>query len=167
MLKDNNLTWKHRIKELIIDYICILLYLTLLLSITLVIYLVILKGIPKFNELHSQLLACFSSVVPIILIFSFFDNNKGSIGKQKAGLKLYYKNKDYRSSLVRNIIKFLPWQLAHIGVIRGMYTNFDLLSLVFTISSIALSITMLIMGIVRKDKRHLGDLIAGTQTQLI
>ncbi len=48
-----------------------------------------------------------------------------SIGKQKAELKLYYTNKTFGSSLVRNVIKFLPWQLGHMGAIRGIYTNFD------------------------------------------
>lgn len=41
--------------------------------------------------------------------FTYLDYNGGSIGKRKMGLKLAYKNKNYSSALVRNIIKFLPW----------------------------------------------------------
>lgn len=166
MLKENNITWKMRLKELVIDYICILIYLIFLFGITMWIYLVVLKGMPQFNELQQQLVANFTSVIPIILIFSFLDYTKGSIGKRKAGLKLYYNNKSFGASLIRNIIKFLPWQLAHMGVIRGIYTSFDMLALIFTICSMMLALLMLIMGLVRKDKRHLGDLIAGTQTQM-
>lgn len=72
----------------------------------------------------------------------------------------------FGASLVRNIIKFLPWQLGHIGTIRGIYTNFDTVSIIFTICSTVLAIVLLVMGLVRRDKRHLGDLIAGTQTQV-
>ncbi len=163
MLKENNITWKQRLKELFIDYICILTYLLILFGIAMGIYFIILKGIPEFNEWQSQLTATVTSVIPIILIFSFLDYTKGSVGKQKTGLELYYTNKTFIASLVRNIIKFLPWQLGHIGTIRGIYTNFDMLSIVFNICSIVLALVLLVMGLVRRDKRHLGDLIAGTQ----
>ncbi len=166
MLTENNLTWKMRLRELFIDYICILIYLIILFGITMGIYLVVLKGIPEFNELQSQLVALLTSVIPIVLIFSFWDYSKGSIGKRKAGLELYYVNKTFGASLVRNIIKFLPWQLGHIGTIRGIYTNFDTVAIIFTICSMVLAIVLLVMGLVRRDKRHLGDLIAGTQTQV-
>lgn len=92
MLTENNLTWKMRLRELFIDYICILIYLIILFGITMGIYLVVLKGIPEFNELQSQLVALLTSVIPVVLIFSFWDYSKGSIGKRKAGLELYYAN---------------------------------------------------------------------------
>lgn len=129
------------------------------------LYFAIFKGIPVFNELQSQLVATITSVIPIILIFTILDYSKGSLGKQKAGLFVYYTNKSFGSSLIRNIVKFLPWQLGHIGTIHGMYTNFDPLAIIFTIISMTLALTLIIMGLVRKDKRHLGDLIAGTQVQ--
>ena len=44
-----------------------------------------------------------------------------------------------------------------------MYTNFDTLSITFEIISILLLLTLLFMGIFRKDKRHLGDFLASTQ----
>ena len=88
MLKENNITWKQRLKELFIDYICIIIYLLILFGIAMGIYLVILKGIPEFNEWQSQLTATVASVIPIILIFSFLDYTKGSVGKQKTGFKL-------------------------------------------------------------------------------
>lgn len=166
MLKENNIACKRRLKELLIDYIFILIYLVLLFGIVMGIYFVVLKGIPEFNEWQSQILATVTSVIPIILIFACFDYNKGSIGKQKSGLKLHYKNKNFGTSLIRNIIKFLPWQLAHIGVIHGIYSEFDALAIIFTNLSMALALVMLIMSLVRKDKRHLGDLIAGTQIQV-
>ena len=93
MLKENNLPKKMRLKELFVDYIFILIYLIILFGITMGINSVVQKGIPEFNELQAQLIAIFTSVIPIILIFSFLDYTKGSIGKRKAGLKLYYKNK--------------------------------------------------------------------------
>lgn len=79
------------------------------------------------------------------------------------GLKLTYKNKNYSSALVRNIIKFLPWQLGHMGTVRGMYTGFDTISIVLDVLSVGFMLFLFFMGTLRNNRKHLGDLIAGTQ----
>ena len=60
----------------------------------------------------------------------------------------------------------MPWQIGHMATIHGIYTEFDTLSIVLQIISLTLLVTMFLMGILRKDKRHLGDILAGTQVQL-
>ncbi len=167
MLVTNDIPLSKRLKELFIDYIFIIGYLAILFSITITMYFVIFESIPEFSESKTQLIALFTSVIPIILIFSLLDYKKGSIGKRKAGLKLYYNNKTFVSSLIRNIIKFLPWQLGHLATIHGMYSNYDALAIIISILSIVLALTLLMMVIMRKDKRHLGDLLAKTQVQVI
>jgi uncharacterized RDD family membrane protein YckC len=165
MLDENNATVKQRIMELAIDYACILIYLLLLFGIGITVYLGFLSGIPDFSEQQSQLLAAFTSIIPIILIFSFLDYTKGSFGKRKAGLIVFYSHRNFGASLLRNIVKFLPWQLAHIGVIHGVYAQFDVWSIIFSYFGMGFGILLFVMGVARKDKRHLGDLIAGTQVQ--
>lgn len=166
-MKENNyIDFKLRVKELFIDYLVILAYLIVLLLVMITFYFLVLKEIPAFTQTQSQLMATFSSVIPIIAIFSILDYKKGSLGKQKVGLKLHYENKSILNSMIRNIIKFLPWQLGHIGVIRGMYTNFDWVSNFFTFLSLGLLAVMLWMGFKRKDKRHLGGFLAKTQVVL-
>lgn len=166
ILKENKVPWKKRLKEIAIDYIVILIYLLLLLGVMLVIYLLILKGIPEFKQWQSQLLITGTSVVPIILIFSFLDYRKGSAGKQKSGLSLYYSHKTFGASLTRNTVKFLPWQLGHLGTVRGIYTDFDLVSTLFSMSGMVLGLVLIFMVFIRRDKRHLGDFLAGTQIQM-
>lgn len=166
MKTDNDIPVQMRLKELLLDYLVILVYLFVLFLINLFIYGFIIGHVPEFNQRQSQLLATFTSVLPIVLIFSYFDYQGGTIGKKRSGLHLYYKKLTYGKSLLRNIIKFLPWQLGHLGVIRGMYTEFDAGSIILTNLSLLLLVIMLGMGLFRKDKRHLGDLIAGTQVQM-
>ena len=127
--------------------------------------MIVFKGIPKVTELQSQLIATITSVIPIIIIFSILDFKKGSIGKQKAGLKLYFKKREFKYSIIRNIVKFLPWQIGHMATIHGIYTEFDTISIILQIIALTLLVTMFLMGILRKDKRHLGDIVAGTQVQ--
>ncbi len=166
-MKENNpIRIQVRCKELIIDYLVILIYLALLLGINLIFYLLVLGGIPQLMIIQSQMIATFESVIPIVIIFSILDYRRpfGTYGKRKTGLQVYYKTHSFLRSLIRNCIKFLPWQLAHIGVIYGIYTNFtSWISIVFSSTAILLAIIMLCMGFFRKDKRHLGDMIAKTQ----
>ena len=167
MIKDDNtIGIVDRIKELVIDWLVICVYLIILAIISVSFYMIVFKGIPKTTEVQSQLIATITSVIPIMIIFSILDFKKGSIGKQKSGLKLYFKERKFRYSIIRNIVKFMPWQIGHMATIHGIYTEFDTLSIVLQIISLTLLVTMFLMGILRKDKRHLGDILAGTQVQL-
>ncbi|WP_336250218.1 RDD family protein [Stomatohabitans albus] len=168
MINTNNpIPIKNRIKELLFDYLIILLYLALLFAATMMFYAFSFKGIPEMTELQSQLLVTVTSVIPIILIFSYLDYSKdGSIGKRIAGLTLFYERKSMKASLIRNGIKFLPWQLGHVSTIHGVYTNFNLPSITLSIFSMSFGALLLLMALLRQDKRHLGDLFASTQVQL-
>lgn len=59
----------------------------------------------------------------------------------------------------------MPWQIGHMATIHGIYTEFDTISIILQIISLTLLVIMFLMGILRKDKRHLGDIVAGTQVQ--
>jgi len=164
----NHIPIRVRLKELLVDYLVILAYLFLLLMINFgIIFFIFNNRIPAYTEMQMQLIATCASVIPIILLFSYFDYVKnGSVGKRVSGLKLIYKKRTFRSSLTRNIIKFLPWQVGHIGVIHGMYSDFSITAIVIMNIGTLLGLLLLFMGLFRKDKRHLGDLIAGTKVEL-
>jgi uncharacterized RDD family membrane protein YckC len=164
--KNNPIKVSKRLKEIFFDYLVILIYLALLLIISLAAFTFIVKEVPRFTYIQAQLIAFLASILPIVLIFSLLDCLKpfGTFGKRKAGLMVRYKRPSFFRSLLRNCIKFLPWQLAHIGVIEGVYGgDASLTATIFSSVAMLLAIIMLCMGLFRKDKRHLGDIIAGTQ----
>ncbi|MCQ9210345.1 RDD family protein [Granulicatella seriolae] len=167
MIEDNRIKLSLRLKELFIDWLFICCYLGVLFLLSAIFYYLVYKGIPSFSEAESQLIATVTSVIPVVLIFSYLDFKGGSLGKRTSKLFVYFKQKKFRYSLIRNIIKFLPWQLGHIGTIRGIYMGFDNTSLVMQTTAYVLLITLLMMGVFRKDKRHLGDMLAGTQVQIV
>ena len=167
ILAINSISFKKRMIELLFDYLFILAYLALLFLGCMLFYIIFFNGIPEFTEIQSQCLVFFTSVLPITLIFTFLDYTKNvSFGKAKAGLQLVYKKKTVQASLIRNTIKFLPWQLGHMGSIHGFYSNFDGLSISLSISATLLAVLLLVMTLFRKDKRHIGDLLAHTLVQL-
>ena len=167
ILANNLISVKKRMIEFLFDYLFILAYLVFLFLGSMLIYIIFFNGVPEFTEIQSQWIVFLTSVLPIILLFTYLDYAKnGSFGKVKAGLELVYQKKTVQASLIRNVIKFLPWQLGHMGTIHGFYSDFDMLSIILSISATLLAILLLTMTIFRKDKRHLGDLLAHTQVQL-
>ena len=163
----NSISFKKRMIELLFDYLFILAYLALLFLGSMLFYTIFFNGIPEFTEIQSQCLVFFTSVLPVTLLFTFLDYTKnGSFGKAKAGLQLVYKKKTVQASLIRNAIKFLPWQIGHMSAIHSVYNGFDLLYFILCYTSILFLVVLLAMSIFRKDKRHLGDLLAHTQVQL-
>ena len=166
-MQDNNfISFATRTKELCIDWLVISAYLLCLFAVSIACYFMTLGGIPTFSELHSQLIATFASVLVVVALFTYLDFKGGSIGKRAAGLEVYFVHRSFSRSLVRNSIKFFPWQIGHMAVIHGVYTEFDTMSIVLSIVSCALLVIMFLMGTMRRDRRHLGDMLAGTQVQL-
>ncbi|WP_225742884.1 RDD family protein [Marinilactibacillus sp. Marseille-P9653] len=166
MKKYNSINWSIRLKELVVDYVAILVYLIGLLIVNLIIYFFVLDGVPNFTMDQAKIVATVESVIPIVIWFTVMDYKKpfGTFGKRKAKLEVVYMNRSFWRSLIRNVVKFLPWQLAHLGVIEGIYTEFETIgSILLTNAGILLGLILFGMGFFRKDRRHLGDLLAGTQ----
>jgi len=154
-----------RVKEILVDWLFISAYLILLLIIALATYMLILKGIPEFTNFQAQLIATLTSVVPIIIIFSIMEGTKyfASWGKRKANLKVIYKGNPMKGSIIRNTLKFLPWQFGHMSTINGIYNDFNTpFSMIFLSLSMTLSIVYIVMAFVNKDNRHLADILAGS-----
>ncbi|SDK71183.1 hypothetical protein SAMN04488098_10545 [Alkalibacterium thalassium] len=79
----------------------------------------------------------------------------------------HYYNRDVVSlmkrSMIRNTLKFLPWQFGHMSTIYGIYYGFDsLFPVIYLMLSIGLAGKYIVMAFTRKDGRHLADLIAGS-----
>lgn len=166
MISNNEIPLKKRLFAIFIDYLVIIGFLIILFAVFSIFYLVILDGVPEYSALDSQLLATFTSVIPVILIFTYLESTGKSFGKNKTGLTIHFTKSKGISALVRNIIKFLPWQLGHMGTIHGVYNNFDIWSNILNVVSVSLLIILIGMAIFRTDKRHLGDILAGAQVQL-
>lgn len=167
MLQNNDIKMRLRIKELFFDWLMICAYLILLFIVNIGFsYLRTGNVFPSYTERTTQLIATFTSVVPIILWFSYSDYKGGTFGKKKAGLTIYFNKKSFTNAIIRNTIKFIPWQLGHMYAIRSAYYGYDRFSQILYAISVILFLIMLGMGLLRSDKRHLGDFLAGTQVQI-
>src|SRR6266700_6114714 len=110
-----------RIGAFLLDYLIIAAYLVLLVIISVGLGFGPLRSVframfadPNSSELSAFLLL----VLPVILYFALFESSswQATWGKRKLGLRVTGTHGERLSlgrSLVRSIIKFVPWELTH------------------------------------------------------
>jgi uncharacterized RDD family membrane protein YckC len=89
-------------------------------------YALALAGVMMFlvpplalDKLGGYLLAAGTLVLPVVAVYAIVEARFGaSPGKMLLGLRVWRgaRPPSLRRSLVRNLIKFLPWEMAHAGV---------------------------------------------------
>lgn len=75
----------------------------------------------------------------------------GVLGSLKLDFTWFTK-KTVKASLIRNTIKFLPWQLGYMGTIHGVYSNFDLLFIILSFLATLFAVLLMAMTILGKIK---------------
>ncbi|TYA53793.1 RDD family protein [Formosa maritima] len=103
-----------RLIAALIDYLIILLYGFILFTLTTTIYSLDNLTL-NINPINGQLIGFISLTLPVFLYFYFMESSKLKASLGKMILKIQVDTKK-GSILKRNIFKFLPWEIAHIGV---------------------------------------------------
>lgn len=161
---------KLRIKALLWDYMCIVIYLMILATVMIGIYLTVFHQIPKFTEAQSQWISFLTTMLPVTAYFSRKESQEpfAAFRKRKVGIKVKYYRDPSSGSIIRNILKFLPWQCGHMAVIKGIYGGFaSPFVLVFYCLAVVLPILYIVMVWLRADHRHIPDLLAGSQVIIV
>ena len=122
MQTESNNTIK-RLKAFAVDYCIILIYIGLLFGITLLISKIFSVSLQNVGAVSGQLIGFATLTLPVILYFTLFENSKhaGTLGKRMFDLEVVSKNlskASFGQLLIRNCVKFLPWELAHFFVFR-------------------------------------------------
>ncbi|MES2773756.1 MAG: RDD family protein [Bacteroidota bacterium] len=162
-----------RLKAFVIDYFIILGYIAVLLGVTFALAKIFRLQLQSLNPLTGELIAFFTLTLPVILYFTLSENGKhgGTIGKRKSGLKIVNKNlvgAGFWQLLVRNCIKFLPWELAHFFLFRLFYylsVNEESPGWVLTglLGSQALAIGYLFGIVFQKNNVGVYEILSGTR----
>jgi uncharacterized RDD family membrane protein YckC len=130
-------------------------------------------GSDNVSPTIGELIAFVTLTLPVILYFTLSENGKyaGTIGKRKFGLHVTSKSftkASFWQLLIRNCIKFLPWELAHFFIFRLFYfasasTITPTWVLTGLISSQLLAITYLLFLIFSENTRSIYELISQTR----
>ena len=162
-----------RFKAFAIDYLIILGYICLLFAATMAISRLLDADLDNIDTLTAELIGFLTLTLPVILYFSFTEAGKygGSIGKRRFNLKVIRVNRikaSFFQLLLRNVIKFLPWEIAHFFVFQLFYftrTNTDppVWVLCGLIAAQVVAIIYLLFILFRKDNRSVYELISSTK----
>lgn len=123
-----------RVLAFLIDYLVIILYAGALFSIAFLLNPgIITSAEPNpqtISPFKSQLIGFFSLTLPVFLYFFLTENSNrhATIGKRmfKIEVASYPAHAlTTRKIFIRNLLKFLPWEVAHTGVHWLVYYNRD------------------------------------------
>lgn len=157
-----------RLLALVIDWLLICGYLIVLTIVAFLLYLIVWDRIPEFSAIQTQVIAALTTVVPVTIWFTLKEAQIpfATTGKIQTELTVNYRGDAVKSALIRNVLKFLPWQLAHIGVIHGYYTDFETTtSMLIVLGSLFLALTYVMQVAITPSHRHFPDIVAGARVQ--
>ena len=98
-----------------LDYIIIVMYALLLFGLTIILNLKELALTP----ISRQFLGFISLTLPVFLYFYLSEkgSHRATIGKRMMNISVFYESDSTKPRILqRNILKFLPWEIAHTGV---------------------------------------------------
>lgn len=168
-------TWRARIAAALWDYAAIVAWLALLTVVgALVRLLTPLDGptgpVTSGQVRLTDVLAFAATVLPVGVYFMVTEAGprQASWGKLRVGLRVVRTAGSCAGIgriIVRTAVKLLPWQLAHISVVRMMVDVRDAAALTWTtyFASLALVVVTVIVAWRDPFRRALHDLIAGTR----
>lgn len=110
----NNLFFR-RALAFMIDYVIIMLYALLLFLLSTLLKNFLSINLDLGGPLKNQLLSFLILTLPVFFYFYISEKKNGNstFGKKVMRLKVVSEKGNI---LLRNMIKFLPWEIAHIGV---------------------------------------------------
>jgi uncharacterized RDD family membrane protein YckC len=145
----------------------------MLLGTSLLISKIFKFNLAGVNPVIGQLIAFVTLTFPVILYFTLSENGKygSTIGKRKLRLHIVSKTltkASFGQLLLRNCIKFFPWELAHFFIFRLFYftaTNKTTPDWVLTglIASQLLAIIYLLFIIFNKNNRSIYEIFSQTR----
>lgn len=167
---------RRRFLALIIDYIVIIGYMGVLILTFLTVYQLRGGGIPNWIELYgaagAQMMGFAVLTLPVVAYFIISERccYGATLGKRVESLQVApigAKDLSWSRVIVRNAVKFLPWELAHTAVYqlmaalqRGTEPSMRVMSLLLAAN--VLPILYLVVISMRRDRRGPHDMIAGT-----
>lgn len=110
---------KKRLFAFCIDYLLIIVYAIVLWLISSQVIKYFKISTEIFHPVLSQCIGFFTLTLPVFAYFflSEISSKKGTIGKRKFHIYIDDSNSKWSNGiLLRNIFKFLPWEIAHTGV---------------------------------------------------
>lgn|SRR5690625_1167640 len=159
-----------RIYAFLLDYFVIVIYGVFVIGTMSFVFRGYLKSLFSSSPLIAELTGFFIMTLPVSLYFIFCECSKwqGTWGKRKMGVRVVDSSGQrigIGRSTIRTAVKFLPWEIAHLGIWQIMLPSTLSDITVYIILSVA-NITILIYLVIpftNKKRKNVYDWVARTE----
>ncbi|MFY0630122.1 MAG: RDD family protein [Flavobacteriaceae bacterium] len=156
-----------RVLAFIIDYVVIIAYATCLFLASTFLSSQFDFQLSFDSPFKNQMVSFISLTLPVFLYFFLSERSKskGTIGKRILKLKVVGATESSRGNLfLRNFLKFLPWEIAHIGVYQiAFYNNENIWVWISLILPQVIVIIYVISVFLSKGKQSVYDKLSRTK----
>lgn len=168
-------TWPRpvaRVRSWLLDWVVVGVWLGVLALVGLVVRPLLPEGDGGATSLRqlltADLLITLGTVVPYLLYLALTESSsrRATLGKRWAHLRVSAADGSAPGTgavWVRNIVKALPWQLGHMGFLRGMFEMQAGLGIGLTVLSLLLALACALPALA--GGRGIHDRIAGTRVE--
>jgi uncharacterized RDD family membrane protein YckC len=161
-----------RILAFMIDCVVIVVYAAILFAVTMILSQAGMVTLGSVHPVTGQLIGFCTLTLPVILYCIIFEAGQrhATIGKRILKIEVTADEITTGQIIVRNIIKFLPWECAHAGVLWINYikTPDTPLWIWFLLIVPQIAVVAYTMSVVAaKGSRSLYDMIAGTRVRQV
>ena len=157
--------WPARVIASLIDYLVIVAWLLVLTGLGWVIRPYMPSG-GSLNLVLVDVVVLLFTVLPVWLYLTISEAAAASATLGKRVRRLIVQSNPNRAHVaaiaLRNVVKLLPWQLAHLAVSRFILDEQVGLAIAFDILAIALALVTVAMAVIDPRRRALHDRVAGT-----
>ena len=153
-----------RFTALLMDYFILLIYAGFLFLIS-----PIIEPLFRKSALQSELFGFILLVVPVFLYFFLFEASRLKATPAKLILHIKIVKIDgtdfnYKNSLIRSLVKFVPWELAHFAIWQLIFpnSNFPFLAIILLVITNILALLYFAFPFFNIKARALHDYAAHT-----
>lgn len=163
-------TFKARIYAFLLDYFVIVIYGVFVVGTISFVFRPYVESLFSSSPAIAQCTGFFMITLPVSLYFVLCECSKGqgTLGKRKVGIRVVDglgQRIGFSRSILRTVVKFLPWEIAHFCIWHIMLPSELSESAVITVLS-AVNVAILIYLIIpftNKKKKNVYDWVADTE----
>lgn len=162
--------FKKRIYAFLLDCLVITVYGIFVVGTISFVFRPYIEPLFSSSPVTAELTGFFMITLPVSFYFILCDCSKsqGTLGKRKMDIRVvdgFGQRIGIRRSVVRTVIKFLPWEVAHFGIWQLMFpsTLSDMTVLIILYAVNLAILIYLIIPLTNKKKKNVYDWVAGTE----
>src|SRR5690625_4011198 len=162
--------FKKRIYAFVLDCLVIAVYGIFVVGTILFLFRLYIKPLFSSSPVTAELTGFFMITLPVSLYFILCECSKwqGTLGKRKMGIRVvdgFGQRIGIGRSVVRTVIKFLPWEVAHFGIWRLMLpSTLSEMTVLIILSAVNFAILVyFIVPLTNKKRKNVYDWVASTE----